>query len=78
MPLTDSQNRTDEKEPHPKQDHNVIAVLSDGDVEVSPDEEAILVEFVLHVFDHKPGKTVTVGRFLGPEQALDYVRRRTD
>lgn len=61
-----------------KQDHNVIAVLSDGDVEVGPEEEAILVEFVMHVFDHKPGKTMTVGRFLGPEQAMDYVRRRTD
>ena len=50
-------------------DHNVIARPAGEAAELTETIRAALVEFVSHVFDHIPGKTVRAGRFLGEDEA---------
>jgi|SRR3989344_1096614 len=61
-----------------KEDHNVLAKLNGEVVEVTPEIEEKLREFVLHVFDHKPGKIVKVGEFLGKDEAEKYINKCAD
>jgi inorganic pyrophosphatase len=56
-------------------DHNVLAKLIDEDAQVTPETEASLTAFVVHVFDHVDGKTVAVGRFLGAADARAQLMR---
>jgi hypothetical protein len=35
-------------------------------------------EFVLHIFDHIPGKKTTVGDFLEKEAAIQYINKCKD
>ncbi len=60
-------------------DHNVIAVLFGAEKEVlTPEVEAELREFVLHVFDFvRPHKT-RVGAFLDQAAALKYIADHKD
>lgn len=60
-------------------DHKVIAVPDGEDETVTAVDEAALRAFVAGVFAHVPGKTMVVGRLLGPDAADDFIRRsRTD
>jgi inorganic pyrophosphatase len=54
-------------------DHNILAALAEEEVVVSTSLQSILAEFVNHVFDHVKGKKITVGRFLGKQDAEAYI-----
>ena len=61
-----------------KEDHNVLAKISVENIIIDDEIKNILTEFVLHVFDHRPGKIVKVGRFLGKEEAEKYIGKCLD
>lgn len=56
-------------------DHKVIAAPKGDSIALSQADETALRTFVAGVFSHVSGKTTTVGRMLGREDAQDYVRR---
>jgi hypothetical protein len=57
------------------QDHNILAVLPGEPCSVDDRLQACLSEFVRHVFDNLPGRSVHAGRFLGVEAALQLIER---
>ncbi|MFZ0819569.1 MAG: inorganic diphosphatase [Candidatus Acidiferrales bacterium] len=61
-----------------KIDHNVLAVIRSEKVPMTQDVERALTEFVSHVFDHIPGKTIRVGMFRGREDAIEYISSHRD
>lgn len=61
-----------------KEDHNVLAKIPGEIVAINDEIKSILTEFVLHVFDHKLGKIVSVGEFLGEEYARKYIEKCLD
>jgi inorganic pyrophosphatase len=54
-------------------DHNVLAKLPDEDIELTPEMQIILTDFVLNVFAQVAGKQIAVGRFLDAESAAVYI-----
>ncbi len=66
---------------HPEEqeeDNTVLAVPVGGTVKIDEVFERNLREFVLHIFDHVPGKKITVGRLLGAEEAMKQIQRCLD
>ncbi len=61
-----------------KKDNNILAVLNDETAEATPQIQQELTDFISHVFDHKPEKQVTVGKFLGKEDAENYINSCLD
>jgi len=61
-----------------EEDHNVLAVIRGEQAQLDALTEHKLADFVLHVFDHIPGKTVLVGAFRSAESAMDYVASHED
>lgn len=61
-----------------KEDNNILAKLEGEKTEISGKVQRILTEFVSHVFDHRVGKLVKVGRFLGKKEAEDYIKKCLD
>lgn len=61
-----------------KADHNVLAVILGGQRRVENVVEQTLTEFVSHVFDHIPGKKISVGNFLGSDAAHKYISSHQD
>jgi inorganic pyrophosphatase len=61
-----------------KVDHNVLAVIPDEKRIVTKDVECALRDFVTHVFDHIPGKTIRVGEFRSREDAIEYISSHRD
>lgn len=55
------------------EDHNVLARLPDENVEFTSKVQTILTEFVLNVFRHIEGKQMSVGQFLGMQDAEVHV-----
>jgi len=53
-----------------KADHNVLAVLRGEGAVVNENTRQLLTDFVSHVFDHIPGKRISVGRFSLVKKAL--------
>ena len=54
-------------------DHNVLARFADETVEVTDGIQAVLADFVLNVFRHVEGKRISVGQFLGVQDAEAHV-----
>jgi len=61
-----------------KADHNVLAVIHGEEVLVTKKVIRTLTDFVAHVFDHIPGKTMHVGNFLSRPGALKYITSHRD
>jgi inorganic pyrophosphatase len=59
-------------------DHNVLAALHGEDPELTSEVELTLTEFVRHVFDHIPGKSIQIGVFLGKWAAVEHVSKYRD
>jgi inorganic pyrophosphatase len=59
-------------------DHNVVARFHGEAASVNDAVRLELTEFVQHVFDHIQGKRISVGRFLGPREAEEYVLAHMD
>jgi inorganic pyrophosphatase len=58
-------------------DHNILAQLNGEESEVTAEVEAILIDFVSHVFEHIDGKSIRAGRFLGPGAAVACIKAGT-
>ncbi|OGF83314.1 hypothetical protein A3B18_01550 [Candidatus Giovannonibacteria bacterium RIFCSPLOWO2_01_FULL_46_13] len=61
-----------------KEDNNILAKLDGEDVIIDAAIKDTLTEFVSHVFDHRPGKVVRVGRFLNKKDAEKYINQCLD
>ncbi len=61
-----------------KDDHNILARLRGEDAQVDDMIQKELTEFVSHVFDHRVGKVVKIGRFLDKEEAEKYIKQCLD
>lgn len=61
-----------------KEDHNIIATIPGEDIEITDEVRENLTEFIKHVFDHRPHKIVTVGRFLDKDTAVKLIEDSTD
>jgi len=61
-----------------KEDHNILARLNGEEKSIDQNIIEKLTEFVLHVFEHKIGKIVKVGRFLDKEAATKYISQCLD
>jgi inorganic pyrophosphatase len=61
-----------------KEDHNVVAVMRREEQKLDGEKKRMLTEFVSHVFDRIPGKTVRTSKFRGREAALKYVAGHRD
>lgn len=61
-----------------KEDHNILAVLTGEDAEVTGEVKTTLTDFVLHVFDHIAGKAINVGNFLGRDAAINLIQKCRD
>lgn len=61
-----------------KEDHNILAGLLEEDAKVDDKVKEELREFVSHVFDHRAGKVVKTGRFLGKKEAEKYIKQCLD
>ena len=58
-----------------KEDHNILAVQAGDEFEVDLAVQDALRDFVMNVFGDVPGKSMTVGRFLGKDAALALIAR---
>jgi hypothetical protein len=56
-----------------QQDHNILALLRNEQLELSADVQRVLTDFVSHVFDHIPGRVIRSGRYLGVPEALGLI-----
>ena len=61
-----------------EEDHTILATLIGETAVIDEAFKASLREFVLHIFDHIPGKKTTVGEFLGKEAAVRYINKCKD
>ena len=61
-----------------KEDHNILAKISGENVVINEEIKNTLTEFVSHVFDHRIGKIVKVGRFLDKIAAEKYISQCLD
>lgn len=59
---------------HEEMDHNVLAILKDESDQTITDEiKKVLTDFVSHVFDSIRLNKTRVGRFLGKQEAMQYI-----
>ena len=56
-----------------KEDHNILAVPVGQRFELTAEIQDVLRDFVMNVFADVRGKSMTVGRFLGKEEALSLI-----
>jgi len=61
-----------------EEDHTILATLIGETAVIDEAFKASMREFVLHIFDHIPGKKTTVGEFLGKEAAVRYINKCKD
>jgi inorganic pyrophosphatase len=61
-----------------EEDHTILATLLGETAVIDDAFKASMREFVLHIFDHIPGKRTTVGNFLDKEAAIRYINKCKD
>ena len=61
-----------------EEDHNVLAALPGEAPELDQAMMNTFREFILHVFDHVPGKEIAVGRLLPRKEAEARIRACSD
>lgn len=61
-----------------KEDNNILARLPGDEVIVDEEIKSKLSDFISHVFDHRADKVVKVGRFLGKDEAREYISKCSD
>jgi len=59
-------------------DHNILAVPVGETTTVDNEVKDKITDFIKHVFDHLPNKTMTIGSFLGKEEALKMIKQFQD
>jgi inorganic pyrophosphatase len=61
-----------------REDHNILANLPNEPFPFDDQMMDTFREFISHVFDHIPGKQISVGRVLGKDVAEVHIRARQD
>ena len=61
-----------------QEDHNILAVFPEEGMRIDEEVRNILTEFVIHVFSHIEGKEISVGRFMGKEEAITHIEKCSD
>lgn len=61
-----------------EEDHTVLATLVGETACIDEALKSALRDFILHIFDHLPGKKITLGQFLGKEAAIRYIQECGD
>ncbi len=61
-----------------KEDHNILAVLKGDNFTVDDEVRNMLQDFIEQVWDHREGKKVEVGKFLGIEEAEALISSSRD
>ncbi len=61
-----------------EEDHTVLATLVGETFLIEEGFKTAMREFVLHIFDHLPGKKTTVGDFLDKDAAIRYINKCSD
>jgi inorganic pyrophosphatase len=61
-----------------EEDHTVLATLLGETAVIDEAFKSSMREFVLHIFDHIPGKKIIVGEFLDQEAAIRYINKCRD
>jgi len=56
-----------------KEDHNILACLPSEVVSVTEELQNILSKFISHVWDHREGKKVEVGKFGSKAEAIGLI-----
>ena len=58
-----------------QEDNKIIAVLPGENREINEEIQTTLKNFIEHVFSHLPNHKISVGRFLGKEEALKLIEK---
>jgi inorganic pyrophosphatase len=61
-----------------KSDPKILARLHDENPSITVEIEKRLRDFIQHVFDHLPDKSVSIGRFLASKEAQALIQRCFD
>ena len=61
-----------------EEDHNILAALPGESPVLDDSLLETFREFITHVFDHVPGKTIGVGRLLPADEAIRRIRACQD
>ncbi|MBI4232038.1 inorganic diphosphatase [Candidatus Peregrinibacteria bacterium] len=61
-----------------KDDPKILATIPGEVISVHDDIKKILQDFIEHVFDHRQGKKIAIGRFLGRDEALALIEKSLD
>lgn len=61
-----------------KDDSKILASIAHEVLFVNNDVKNMLRDFIEHVFDHRPGKKITIGNFLGKDEALALLKKSSD
>tara|TARA_Y100000031_G_scaffold14002_1_gene14797 strand:+ start:853 stop:1290 length:438 start_codon:yes stop_codon:yes gene_type:complete len=59
-------------------DHNILAVPVGETTTIDNEVKDKITDFINHVFDHLPNKTVTTGSFLGKKEAVKMIKQFQD
>ncbi|MAF80837.1 hypothetical protein CL628_02375 [bacterium] len=60
------------------EDHNIIAVFDDEDIEFTDEIKGELTEFINGVFEHRKDMIVRVGIFFGAKEAMKLIEESQD
>jgi len=58
-----------------KEDHKILATINREDVSITEELKSVFKDFTENVFSHRPGKTISIGRFLGKEEAENLIAK---
>lgn len=58
-----------------KEDSKILAVLKNEKAEITDDLKKELTDFVMNVFNHRPEKTMRVGKFYGAQNAKELIKK---
>ncbi len=58
-----------------RDDPKILACIPGETLLINNDVEKTLRDFIEHVFDHRPEKKITIGKFLGRDEALTLLEK---
>lgn len=61
-----------------KEDNKILAIINDESFSISEEVKKVFKDFTENVFLHKPGKTISIGKFLGKEEANKLLEKCKD
>ena len=56
-----------------KEDHKILATINSESFSISEEVKTVFKNFTENVFSHRLGKTISIGKFLGKEEAKKLI-----